>query len=196
MDSYLRQNLDYDANGNRLSDTYWDKVIYAYGGTAAGFTTEGYTYDAMKDPHIKWEPVNSVPLHDIEEAISPLVVNKGGFSIMKNGTLLFINKSDDNYKSACLALSEAKYLTDFRVKKIANGNFLVALHGAVAVFVGAREFSEKVEEIKSRIDDLKFPGEDIIVPQGWTEEEFLAGLYGRAKMQRDVQEQNFYIRID
>ncbi len=47
MDSYLRQNLDYDANGNRLSDTYWDKVIYADGGTAAGFTTERYTYDAI-----------------------------------------------------------------------------------------------------------------------------------------------------
>ena len=39
--------LTYDANGNRLSDTYWDKVIYADGGTAAGFTTERYTYDAI-----------------------------------------------------------------------------------------------------------------------------------------------------
>lgn len=39
--------LTYDANGNRLSDTYWDKVIYADGGTAAGFTTETYTYDAI-----------------------------------------------------------------------------------------------------------------------------------------------------
>ncbi|WP_183004807.1 hypothetical protein, partial [Achromobacter sp. UMC71] len=39
--------LTYDANGNRLSDTYWDKVLYADGGTAAGFTTERYTYDAI-----------------------------------------------------------------------------------------------------------------------------------------------------
>ncbi|WP_236756382.1 hypothetical protein [Achromobacter pulmonis] len=46
-DSYLRHSIDYDANGNRLSDTYWDKVIYADGGTAAGFTTERYTYDAI-----------------------------------------------------------------------------------------------------------------------------------------------------
>lgn len=150
----------------------------------------------MKDPHIKWEPINSVPLHAIEEAIGPLVVNKGGVSIMENGTLLFINKSDDDYKSACFALSEARFLTDFRVKKIENGNFLVALHGAVAVFVGAREFLERVEEIKSRISDLKFPDEDLIVPNGWTEEEFLVGLYGRAKMQRDVQEKKFHSRID
>jgi len=39
--------LTYDANGNRLSDTYWDKVIYADGGTAAGFTTEAYSYDTL-----------------------------------------------------------------------------------------------------------------------------------------------------
>lgn len=39
--------LTYDANGNRLSDQYWDKVIYADGGTAAGFTTETYSYDSL-----------------------------------------------------------------------------------------------------------------------------------------------------
>lgn len=150
----------------------------------------------MKDPHIEWEPVNTVPLRDIEEAIGPLVVNKGGVTIMKNGTLLFIRKSDDNYKNACLALSEAKYLTDFRVKNISGGNFLVALHGAIAVFVGCGELLGKLEEIKARMDELKFPGEDLIVPQGWAEEEFLAGLYGRGKMQRDIREKNFYARID
>ncbi|KRC72993.1 hypothetical protein ASE30_09175 [Achromobacter sp. Root83] len=39
--------LTYDANGNRLSDLYWDKVIYADGSTAAGFTTETYSYDTL-----------------------------------------------------------------------------------------------------------------------------------------------------
>ncbi|UIP21724.1 LysM peptidoglycan-binding domain-containing protein [Achromobacter deleyi] len=39
--------LSYDANGNRLSDTYWDNRIYNDGGTAAGFTTEAYTYDTL-----------------------------------------------------------------------------------------------------------------------------------------------------
>ncbi|WZB73221.1 hypothetical protein WJ968_20075 [Achromobacter xylosoxidans] len=39
--------LTYDANGNRLSDTYWDKVVYGDGSTAAGFTTETYTYDIL-----------------------------------------------------------------------------------------------------------------------------------------------------
>lgn len=150
----------------------------------------------MEDPKIKWEPVNTVPLGDIEEAIGPLVSNRGGVSIMKNGTLLFIKKSDDNCRNARLALSEAGYLTDFRVKSIAGGNFLVALHGAIAVFVGAGELAGKIEEIKARRDELKFPGEDLIVPQGWTEEEFLAGLYGRGKLQRDIRDQNFHVRMD
>lgn len=150
----------------------------------------------MEEISIKWEPVNTVPLRDIEKAIGPLVFNRGGVSIMKNGTLLFINKSDDDCKNACLALSEAKYLTDFRVRNISGGNFLVALHGAIGVFVGRAELSGNIEEIKARLDELKFPGEDIIVPQGWAEEEFLAGLYGRGKLQRDIREQNFYARID
>lgn len=39
--------ITYDAMGNRLSDQYWDKAISSSGSTAAGFTTETYSYDAL-----------------------------------------------------------------------------------------------------------------------------------------------------
>ena len=150
----------------------------------------------MVEPRIKWEPINSVPLLDIQSCITSLVVNRGGVTIMKNGTLLFLRKTIDDVKSAKLALGEAKYLTDFRVKRLQNGNFLVALHSSVAVFVGKNEFHDRQSEIKAKIDDLKFPSEQLFVPDGWTEDEFLVGLYGRGKLQHDIHNIAFYARVD
>lgn len=150
----------------------------------------------MTEPSIKWEPVSLVLPMEIQNCIAPLVINRGGVTIMKNGTLLFIKKADDDAQSARLALSEAKYLTDFQVKRLQDGNFLVAFHSAVAVFVGKNELLERQAEIRIRMNDLKFPGEQLLVPQGWAEDEFMAGLYGRGKLQRDIHEINFYSRID
>lgn len=39
--------ITYDVMGNRLSDQYWDKTISSDGSTAAGFTKETYSYDAL-----------------------------------------------------------------------------------------------------------------------------------------------------
>ncbi len=152
--------------------------------------------DTMIEPHIEWEPDNSVSLPDIHACIGPLVTNRGGATIMQNGTLLFLKKADDDVLSAQLALNEAKFLTDFRVKRLQQGDFLVALHSSVAVFVGAREFDDRKTEIKNRIEDLKFPSEALFVPQGWSEEEFLVGLYGRGKLQYDIHNFGVYARID
>lgn len=150
----------------------------------------------MTEPRVSWGPINATPLSEIETCVSPLVINKGGVTILRNGTLLFIQKDADNVESARRAMLEARFLTDFRVKRLQDGNYLVALHGAVGVFVGAEEFLDRKEEIKSRSDDLKFPSEKLLVPNGWTEDEFLVGLYGRGKLQRDVHDFNFYARID
>ncbi|MFV8603980.1 hypothetical protein ACNRDG_06625 [Ralstonia pseudosolanacearum] len=133
---------------------------------------------------------------EIRACVEPLVENRGGVTIMRNGTLLFIKKADDDVQSARLALDEARFLTDFRVKRLQDGNFLVALHSAVAVFVGASEFDGRQAEIKSRCNELKFPSEELLVPHGWSEEEFLVGLYGRGKLQRDIHNFDFYARID
>lgn len=150
----------------------------------------------MAEPRIQWEPINLATLPAIQNSVTPLVAGRGGVTIMKNGTLLFLKKAGDDIQSARLALEEAKYLVDFRVKRLLDGNFLVALHSAVAVFVGKDEFVERRAEIEAKIGDLKFPGEELLVPPGWSDEEFLVGLYGRGKMQRDVHEPNFQMRIE
>lgn len=150
----------------------------------------------MTQPHISWEPENATPLIEIRACLEPLVQNRGGVTIMENGTLLFIKKADDDLQSARFALEEARFLVDFRVKHLPDGNALVALHSAVAVFVGGDEFRVRRDEIVSRIDELKFPSEELLVPQGWSQDEFLTGLYGRAKLQRDIKNANLYARLD
>lgn len=89
---------------------------------------------------------------------------RGGVTILKNGTLLFINKSEDNEASARKALEEARFLTDFRVKILTQGDFLVALHRAVAVYVGHQEFEGRLDEVEEKASDLKYPSEVLMAP--------------------------------
>lgn len=150
----------------------------------------------MTEPQILWEPENAAPLNEIRICLEPFVRNRGGVTIMENGTLLFLKKADDDVENARLALEEARFLVDFRVKRLPDGNHLVALHGAVAVFVGGGEFQARQEEISLRIEELKFPSEELFVPEGWSEDDFLIGLYGRAKLHRDIRNRKFYARLD
>ena len=149
----------------------------------------------MTNMRMKWEPENVTPLEDIDVSMRLFAEGRGGVTILKNGTLLFINKSENDDASAQHALEEAKFLTDFRLKALPEGNFLVALHKAVAVFVGRKEFEQRREEISRRVADLKFPSEVLISPEGWTEDDFLIGLYGRGKLQRDIYHFSFHGRI-
>ena len=135
------------------------------------------------------------PMQEIEGKMQNFASGRGGVTILKNGTLLFIRKNEDDEASARRALEEAKYLTDFRVKTLPQGDFLVALHQAVAVYVGRQEFERLRNEIKSKTSELKFPSEVLMTPEGWAEDDFLVGLYGRGKMQRDIYAFAFHSRI-
>lgn len=140
----------------------------------------------MTDVRMKWEPENMASMQEIEDRMRSFAAGRGGVTILRNGTLLFINKSEDDEASARKALEEARFLTDFRVKALPQGDFLVALHRAVAVYVGRQEFEGRRNEIEAKASDLKFPSEVLMTPEEWSEEEFLVGLYGRGKMQRDI----------
>lgn len=72
---------------------------------------------------------------------------------------------------------------------------MVAFHGAVAVFVGQREFDDPKDEIAARQNDLRFSGEVFLPPAGEPPQHILVGLYARAKLQRDAYFFNFYKRI-
>ena len=82
------------------------------------------------------------------------------------------------------------------MNRLQDGNYLVALHGAVAVFVGGTEYADRKAEIVAREQELSFPSERLIAPPGWSEDEFYVGLYGRGKLQRDVHRFEFHARVD
>ena len=149
----------------------------------------------MADVRMRWEPENMASMQDIEDKMRSFVAGRGGVTILKNGTLLFINKSENDEASARKALEEARFLTDFRVKALPQGDFLVALHRAVAVYVGRQEFEGRRDEIKEKASNLKFPSEVLITPEGWLDDEFLVGLYGRGKLQRDIYNFAIHSRI-
>jgi hypothetical protein len=147
------------------------------------------------DVRMKWEPENLTPLSEIAERVSLYLQGRGGVSILGNGTLLFIKNGEDDSANAKQALEEAKFLSDFRVKQLNEGGYLVALHKAVAVFVGQREFETRKPEIIARFNELKFPSEELIVNPSTSNDELLVGVYGRGKLQRDVYNFSFYQRV-
>lgn len=148
----------------------------------------------IDDVKVEWMPQNLTPLTDIVARMQLYLNGKDGVSVLGNGTLLFINKGDDVAK-ARLALDEAKYLTDFKVRELKEGGYLVAFHKSVAVFVGQQEFEQRKMEIVARLDELKFPSEELVVAPSTSNDEFLVGIYGRGKLQKDIYDFNFYQRV-
>lgn len=144
---------------------------------------------------MQWEPENLTPLSDIAERMRLFLNGRDGVSILGNGTLLFINKGEDDIANAKKAMGDAKFLTDFRVKELNEGGYLVSLHKAVAVFVGQQEFETRKPEIIARLGELKFPSEDLMANPSTSNDELLVGIYGRGKLQRDVYNFNFYQRV-
>ena len=138
------------------------------------------------DLRINWEPENLTPLSKILGQMEAYAKGRGGVTILKNGTLLFIKQAVDDAASARKALHEAKFLTDFRILRLKEGDYLVALHSAVAVYVSADEFEAMRSQIENRIADLKFPSEELIAPTDSPRDNMLLGLYGRGKLQRDI----------
>ena len=142
-----------------------------------------------------WEPENITPLSIIFEKMKLHAEGRGGVTILKNGTLLFIKESEDDIASARKALDEAKFLTDFRILRLKEGDCLVVLHGAVAVYVGDDEFETMKSQIENRILELKFPSEELIAPRNSPETNMLLGLYGRGKLQRDIYNFEVHARV-
>ena len=147
------------------------------------------------DIRMRWEPKNLTPLCDIAERMESYVEGRSGVTILENGTLLFVNKGDNDIENARKALNEARHLADFRVLPLNEGDYLVALHKAVAVYVSQKEFEQIRPDILARLEELKFPSEELIMPEGDSENDFLIGLYGRGKLQRDIYSFGFYKRI-
>lgn len=149
----------------------------------------------MKELRLSWEPDNLTPLSAIEDRMVAYTKGRGGITILGNGTLLSLTPGTDDIDDARKALNEARFIVDFRVIALREGGYMVAFHGAVAVFVGQEEFQSMRDEILARERELMFPGEAFFVPPGMTRDDQLVGLYARGKLQGDAYRFRFYKRI-
>ena len=144
---------------------------------------------------LKWEPKSKVPLHYLEECLVKYTNEKGGVTLLENGTVLFLKSSDDNEADAVKGLEEAKFLTDFQVQEMQDGNYLVVFHSAVVVFISKEEFLARRVEIAERINELKFPSEEMLHPTSSPTENLLIGMYARGKLQKDAFDFKYYKRL-
>jgi hypothetical protein len=151
----------------------------------------------MNTLRLKWEPENLTQLAEIEQRVDDYTNNLGKVLIMGNGTLLALNKSeqDNDIDVAKKALNEARFLIDFNVMAMKEGGFIISFHKAIFVFVGEKEWEARKEEVQKRQGELMFPGERFFVPPGEPPENVLIGLYARGKLQRDAYHFNFYKRV-
>ena len=151
----------------------------------------------MTEIKLAWEPENQAPLDLLEQTLkAQFLGKKGGVTILGNGSLLFLDNKGDPVENAKQALTEAKFILDFRVAPFGDDGYLVMLHRAVAVYVGLAEYRQLKVEISKRLGQLKFPSEESLIPTGWSEDDYFIGLYGRAKLQRDAHLFSLYKRIE
>lgn len=149
----------------------------------------------MNEIRLKWEPCGLVPAHDLERLLLNYTNHKGGVTLLKNGTVLFINSSGSDVEDARRCMEEARFLTNFEIQLMDDGNYLVIFHAAVSVLVSSQEFTSRKDEIVTRINDLQFPSEKFLYDINNSEDGILIGLYARGKLQKDSYEFDFLKRI-
>lgn len=149
----------------------------------------------MSSIQLAWEPESAVPPEELEGIVSTLTNGKGNVSILQNGTLLFVKKTDDDEAYARELIRDFDNLYNFKVVPVDIGRYLIGFHDAVAVFVTENEFRDRREEIFARLGDLCFPGEKIDMPGDAPEDHALIGAYARGKLRRDASDFHFYKRL-
>lgn len=154
-----------------------------------------YLVKIMTEIRLAWEPDSLVPADYLEECLRTYTNFKGGVTLLRNGTVLFVKSSVDDIDDARKCLNEARFLTDFEVQLMDDKNYLIIFHPAVSVFVSAEEFASRREDIVSKINELKFPSEVFFHNSNNGSDRILLGLYGRGKLQRDCYEFSYLKRL-
>jgi hypothetical protein len=149
----------------------------------------------MNDIRLAWEPEGLAPSALVSHQVSKYMENKATFAQFENGTCLMLKPVPNLDEAVQGSLREAKYLPDFKVYQMEDGDFLVFFANPLLVYVGKEEFVEREPELRRRLDDLKFPGEALATPQGMPETHMLVGLYARGKLQRDTGDPQRYAVI-
>ena len=149
----------------------------------------------MNEIRLRWEPKSLVSERDLVKCLLNYTNSKGGISLLRNGTVLFIKSSGNDIEDAKKSMDEARFLTDFEIQPMDDGNYLVIFHSAVSVFVSLNEFDSRKKEILKRMDELKFRSEEFVFDKDNNGDGILLGLYARGKLQKDAYEFEFLKRI-
>lgn len=141
----------------------------------------------MEHVRIAWEPENRVSFAFLEERIKEYSNGRFSFSILRNGTLLFLKDNSDLNTKVNKSMELARFITDFSVDVMEKGDYLVHFKGPIYSYVGKEEFENQKREIEARVDELTFPGERFLnESEELSKEKVLVGLFARAKMYRDA----------
>jgi hypothetical protein len=149
----------------------------------------------MNDIRLEWEPEGLAPSALVSQQVSKYMEHKATFAQFENGTCLMLKQVPNLDEVVQGALREAKYLPDFKVYQMDEGDFLVFFANPLLVYVGREEFADREAELRRRSDALKFPGEALATPAGMSETQMLVGLYARGKLQRDAHDSQRYAVI-
>jgi hypothetical protein len=146
----------------------------------------------MNEIRLAWEPSGLAPLEVVARQVAKYMENKASFAQFENGTCLMLKPVPNLEEVIRGALEEARHLPDFKVYAMEGGDFLVFFATPLMVYVGKEEFAERESELQRRVDELRFPSEAFVTPNGMPPKEMLVGLYARAKLQRDAREPQRY----
>jgi hypothetical protein len=150
---------------------------------------------SVNSTRLAWEPETDLSPLALEQVVRQLVDGDDRVSVLRNGTLLFVNPAADNVAFANSVLSELDTLYNFQVVTMRFGGYLVEFHEAVAVYVGEQEFVDRREEILNRMPELVFAGEKFDMPADAPADHALIGIYARGKLKRDIHHFSFVRRI-
>lgn len=141
----------------------------------------------MDIPRLAWEPKSQVSFEDLEEQVLGLASVRGRATLLPNGTMLYLKRTDNFQEVIESIIPDLKLLFDFEVVPLDVGGFLVRFHDGVSVYVGEDEFKQRFEEILQRLGQLIFEGEGKIeMSEKSSEIDALVGVYARGKLQYDV----------
>jgi hypothetical protein len=137
----------------------------------------------MRDPLICWKPRKLVTNDDLISALLYYTADRpANFRLYENGTVLFIKADGDTEVNAHRCLEELKFISDFKVHEMKNGNFYVSPHEVGAVLILNDELAEQLDDLNGNEDEAKLPGEVFLL----SGRNLPIGLVGRAKIWKDA----------
>ena len=147
----------------------------------------------MNDLRLAWEPESLCDADVVTEQVMKYMDRNANFAQFANGTCLMLKPVPNLSETIDGALREARRLAEFKVYRMAEGDYLVFFASPLMVYVGKEEFAAREHEIRQRLEDLKFPEEHVIPASQSTDEiNLFVGLYARGKLQRDAWQPSNY----